>query len=154
VKNLFGGEVILRIWCLGNVLLGDDAVGCRVAELLLEKKISGAVDCGTTPENHLTSLRAHPPLTLLIVDAADMGIPPGELRRLSIEELDAVATVSHNIPVSLLLSPFAGVFEIIVLGIQPAVTQLGAPLSEAVENAARRVADLIERGEWDTVEKM
>jgi len=148
------GEIILKIWCLGNILLGDDAVGYRVAELLLEKNISGVVDCGTTPENHIALLRRHPPSTLLIVDAADMGISPGELRRLSIEELEAVATVSHNIPVSLLLSPFAGKFEIIVLGIQPAVTRLGAPLSEAVENAAHRVADLIERGEWYTVEKM
>ena len=147
----------MKIWCLGNVLLGDDAVGCRVAELLNEKNkenILDVTDCGTTPENHLASLRKHPPSTLLIVDAADMELSPGEVRRLSIEELEAVATASHNIPISLLLSPFANAFEIIVLGIQPAVTQLGAPLSEAVESAARRVADLIERGEWDTVEKM
>ena len=150
----------MKIWCLGNVLLGDDAVGCRVAELLNEKnKKNGknfldVTDCGTTPENHLASLRRQPPSAFLIVDAADMGLSPGEVRRLSIEELEAVATASHNIPISLLLSPFAGAFEITVLGIQPATTKLGAALSEAVENAARRVADLIERGEWDMVEKM
>ena len=88
------------------------------------------------------------PSTLLIVDAADMGLSPGELRLLSIEELDATAIVSHGVPLSLLLSPFAGVLEIVVLGIQPATTQLGAPLSEAMEKAARRAVELIERGEW------
>ena len=146
---------MLRIWCLGNVLLGDDAVGCRVAELLRKngKIISGVVDCGTTPENHITTLRENPPSALLIVDAADMGLNPGELRRLSLEELDATVTASHNVPLSLLLSPFAGVFEIAVLGIQPTGTQLGAALSEAAERAAGRVAELIERGDWKTVQK-
>ena len=143
----------MRIWCLGNVLLGDDAVGCKVAELLLEKKVAGAVDCGTTPENYIAALRKSPPSALLIVDAADMGLPPGELRRLTLEELDAATAVSHGIPLSLLLSPFTGVFEIAVLGIQPAAVQLGAPLSEAAEKAAHRVADLIVREEWKTIRK-
>ena len=144
----------MRIWCLGNVLLGDDAVGCKVAELLRAKKITGVVDCGTTPENYIASLRTQPPSTLLIIDAADMGISPGELRRLSIEELDTAATVSHNIPLSLLLSPFVGIFEIAVLGIQPAMTRLGAPLSEAAEKAASHVTDLIESGEWETIQRL
>ena len=144
----------MQIWCLGNVLLGDDAVGCKVAELLHAKKITGVVDCGITPENHIAALRAQPPSILLIVDAADMGISPGELRRFSIEELDTATTVSHNIPISLLLLPFVDVFEIVVLGIQPATTQLGTALSDAAEKAARRVADLIKLGEWKRVQKL
>ena len=134
--------------------MGDDAVGCRVAELLLGKNISGVVDCGTTPENHVAALREKPPSALLIVDAADMGLASGELRRLSLEELDAVATASHGIPMSLLLSPFTGVFQISVLGIQPAATRLGTPLSESAKKAASRVADLIESGEWTAVQKL
>ena len=144
----------MRIWCLGNELLGDDAVGCKVAELLLGKKIAGVIDCGTTPENHIASLREKPASTLLIVDAADMGLPPGELRGLSLEELDAASAVSHGVPMSLLLSPFIGVFEIAVLGIQPETTQMGAPLSEAAERSAQRAVYLIESGEWKTLQKL
>ena len=144
----------MRIWCLGNVLFGDDAVGCKVAELLVGKRVAGVVDCGVTPENYIATLRAQPPSTLLIVDAADMGLAPGELRRLSIKEWDSNTAVSHGVPLSLLLSPFAGAIEIVVLGIQPAATQLGAALSESAERAACRVANLIERGEWDKVEKL
>jgi hydrogenase 3 maturation protease len=130
-----------------------------VAELLREKNFPGVTDCGTTPENHTAALRAptprtRQPSTLLIVDAADMGLAPGELRGLSIEELDAAAIVSHGVPLSLLLFPFADVFEIVALGIQPAATQLGAPLSEAVERAARHAVELIERGEWRKVQKL
>ena len=144
----------MRIWCIGNVLLGDDAVGCKVAELLHEKKVTGVVDCGPTPENYIAALREEPPSTLLIVDAANMGLAPGELRRLSLAELDSAASTSHDVPLSLLLSPFADVFRITVLGIQPYNTRAGAPLSDAVESAARRLADLIERGEWEGVRKL
>ena len=144
----------MRIWCLGNVLLGDDAVGCRIAELLRGRNISGVVECGTTPENHIAELYEQSPAELLIIDAADMGLAPGEFRRLSLEELVAAAAGSHGVPLSLLLSPFRSAFEINALGIQPTTTQLGAPLSETAESAARLVVDLIERGEWKTIHKL
>jgi hydrogenase 3 maturation protease len=132
---------------VGNVLLGDDAVGCRVAELLRKRGVEGAVDCGTTPENHVAALRKNPPRTLLIVDAADMGLSPGECRKLSLNELDSVMDSSHGIPLSLLLADFADRVEIAALGIQPSTLQLGAPLSEAVEKAAHHVANLLVEGE-------
>ena len=137
----------LQIWGMGNVLLGDDAVGCRVAELLRERGLQ-AVDCGTTPENHTAALRRNPPQGLLIVDAADMGLSPGECRKLSLSEWDSVMGSSHGIPLPLLLTDFANFMEITVLGIQPSVLRLGAPLSEAVEKTAHQVADLIAKGQW------
>ena len=143
----------LWIWCVGNALRGDDAVGCRVAELLSEMGLPGVVDCGTTPENHTTGLRENPPAELLIVDAADMGLPPGECRRLSIEELGAAGETSHGVSLSLLLAPFAGSTAISALGIQPSNLQLGAPLSDAAEQAARRAADRIARNDWRNIEK-
>jgi hydrogenase 3 maturation protease len=132
----------LQVWGVGNALLGDDAVGCRVAELLAERGIS-AVDCGMTPENYVPALSKNPPRVLLIVDAVDMGLPPGEYRKLPLKELDAAADSSHGVPLSLLLSPFAELFEIVVLGVQPASLCLGASLSEPVEEAARRIAEWI-----------
>ena len=142
----------LRIWGIGNALLGDDAVGCRVAELLGERGVRGVVDCGTTPENHTSALRKNPPRVLLIVDAADMGLSPGECRKLSLGEMDSVMESSHGIPLSFLLADFADSIEITALGIQPSTLRLGAPLSEAVEKAAHRVADLIAQGQWRDIE--
>jgi hydrogenase 3 maturation protease len=137
---------------MGNALLGDDAVGCRVAELLRERGMRGVVDCGTTPENHTSTLRKNPPRALLIVDAADMGLSPGECRKLSLGQLDSAMESSHGLPLSILLADFADSMEITALGIQPSVLQLGAPLSEPVEKAAHRVADLIAQGRWDGLE--
>jgi hydrogenase 3 maturation protease len=137
---------------VGNVLLGDDAVGCRVVELLRERGVRGAVDCGTTPENHAAALRKDPSRVLLIVDAADMGLPPGECRKLSLGELDSVMESSHGVPLPLLLADFMDSIEIAALGIQPSTLQLGAPLSDAVEKAALHVANLIAQGKWRDVE--
>jgi hydrogenase 3 maturation protease len=131
-----------QVWGVGNVLMGDDAAGCRVAELLAEREVP-AVDCGTTPENYISALSKNPPRALLIVDAVDMGLPPGEWRMLSLEELDAAPDSSHGIPLSLLLAPFAKHIEIKVLGIQPSSLDLGAPLSDAVEKAISHIAALI-----------
>ena len=142
----------LRIWCVGNALLGDDAVGCRVAELLSEMGATDVVDCGTAPENYTATLRKNPPAELLIVDAADMGLSPGECRRLSIEELDTAGETSHGVAPSLLFAPFTDFIAISALGIQPSDLRLGAPLSDAAvttrmqtpantENTAKMSAD-------------
>jgi hydrogenase 3 maturation protease len=144
------------VWGVGNVLMGDDAVGCRVAELLSERGFP-AVDCGTMPENYIPALSKNPPRVLLIVDAMDMGLPPGECRRFSLEALDSkglssAADSSHGVPLPLLLAPFAANIEIAILGIQPGSLRLGAPLSEPLEKAASRAAELILKDEWRALE--
>jgi hydrogenase 3 maturation protease len=155
----------LWILCVGNPLRGDDAVGRRVAELLTAKLTDAGerargirvVDCGTTPENYIAALGREgtdAPRTLLIVDAAEMGLPPGECRKLSLSELDAVAETSHGLPLSLLLAPFENLMEIAVLGIQPASLRTGAPLSAPVERAARLVAEKIAGGEWEKIPQL
>ncbi|GHS92694.1 hypothetical protein AGMMS50276_01150 [Synergistales bacterium] len=137
----------LLVWGVGNVLMGDDAVGCEVVRLLNEREIS-ATDCGTTPENYISTLKKNPPLTLLIVDAADMGLQPGEFGVITLDKLDAVFESSHGVPLSVLLAPFENSIEITVIGIQPLSLALGAPLSKTVANAARNIANLIVSGEW------
>jgi hydrogenase 3 maturation protease len=131
--------------------MGDDAAGCEVVKFLREQGIS-ATDCGTTPENYIATLKKNPPATLLIVDATDMGLQPGEFGLISLDKLDATLESSHGVPLSVLLAPFenSGI-EIKVIGIQPRALTLGAPLSDAVAGAARCVAELIVNGEWRTL---
>ncbi|GHV48795.1 hydrogenase 3 maturation endopeptidase HyCI [Synergistales bacterium] len=142
----------LLVWGVGNVLMGDDAVGCEVVRALDERGVS-ATDCGTTPENHISTLKKNPPSTLLIVDAADMGLQPGDYALISLENLDAAFESSHGLPLSVLLAPFKNSIEIKVIGIQPLSFVIASPLSETVAIAARRVAELIAGGEWRTMEQ-
>ncbi|MDR1874409.1 MAG: hydrogenase maturation protease [Synergistaceae bacterium] len=142
------------VWGVGNVFLGDDAAGCAVAELLRLAGMPGVVDCGTTPENWTATLRRDPPSVLLVVDAADMGLEPGECRLLNLDGMDAFADSSHGIPLPLLLGPFMGLMEIVGIGIQPASLRLGEPFSDAVDEAVRRVADAILKDEWREIARL
>ncbi|GHS85295.1 hydrogenase 3 maturation endopeptidase HyCI [Synergistales bacterium] len=136
----------LLVWGVGNVLMGDDAVGCEVVRLLRERGVN-ATDCGTTPENHIATLKKNPPSTLIIVDATDMGLQPGSHALISLDKLDATLESSHGLPLSVLLAPFENSIETAVIGIQPLSLALGSPLSEVVADAARRVAEIIANGE-------
>jgi len=120
----------IQIWGVGNILSGDDAVGPIVSAQL------GGIDCGTTPENYTSKLRANPPEILIIIDAADMGLKSGSVRILSFEEIGGLIFTSHGIPLSVLLEQYSATIKIIFIGIQPKQTNLGEPLSAEVSAAA------------------
>jgi hydrogenase maturation protease len=133
---------------LGNPVQGDDGVGCRVAQELEQRALPDNVEVleGGTPGIGLLNLiegRAR----VIIVDAAEMHIAPGEFRRLTAEHLvltgsaqqlslhrsgvvDALALARQlNIPLP----------EIIFLGVQPACIEWCDVLSPAVQAAVPRV---------------
>ena len=62
---------------IGNPLNGDDGVGIYVAEQF-RKEGWIPLACGTAPENFTGIIRKTRPSCLVLVDAAAMGIFPGE----------------------------------------------------------------------------
>ena len=64
---------------IGNPLNGDDGVGIYVAERF-RKENWIPLTCGTAPENFTGIIRKNKPACLILVDAAAMGISPGEYR--------------------------------------------------------------------------
>jgi len=123
----------IQVWGVGNILLGDDAVGPFVSIQL------GGIDCGTTPENYISKLRVNPPEILIIIDAADMGLKAGSVRILNFTEINDDFVTSHGIPLSILLEQFNKSISIFLIGIQPKQTTLGEPLSPEVKAAAEFV---------------
>jgi hydrogenase 3 maturation protease len=94
------------------------------------------------------------PDLLVLVDAADMRLSPGEFRVVAPEDIDDVAFGTHALPLRLLIDhvrPDAGC--ILFVGIQPEQTDLGAGLSPAVRRGGRRLAGLIEAEEFDMIEE-
>ena len=120
-------------------MLGDDAVGPIVATQ------SGGIDCGTTPENFTRLLRVNKPDTLVIIDAADMGLKPGAVRALHFNELNAAFVTSHGIPLSVILEQFSKSINIIFIGIQPKQTNPGEPLSPEVKAAADFIVEKLKQ---------
>jgi len=138
------------VFTVGNVLRGDDAAGPMLAKLLTEEPLEGwdVIDGGQTPEDELAVVRRRSPDLLLLVDAADMGLDPGQIRILEEEDVytDFLIT-THSLPLTYLLSELkASCKEVIFLGIQPSHTEFFAPLHENVLKAVRQVYESLKNG--------
>lgn len=135
---------------IGNPLGSDDAIGTYVARKLTEKlKESGrqditAIDAGPAPENYTSVIRQKRPEHLILVDAADMGLSAGSIRRLSADRIKNVAFSTHSMPLSALVSyvqEFCG--QVYIIGVQPAQTTTGDKLSATVQKSGDRIVGMI-----------
>ena len=66
---------------IGNPRHGDDALGPLFARAFRHPHWL-CINAATAPENFTGLIRRHHPDILLLLDAAEMNLPPGTLRRL------------------------------------------------------------------------
>ena len=137
------GNVLLSV---GSVLRGDDAAGPYLAKLMTDAPVAGwkVVDGGQCPEDELGYIRRMEPDTVLVFDAADMGLEPGAVRNLTAGDVAVSCLVStHALPITFLLDEIKRMAKrVVFLGVQPADTTFFAPLTPAVREA---VDDLFAR---------
>lgn len=133
----------LVVMCIGNRDGGDDAVGPYVADVLKEKKIGfEVVDCGTTPENFTSIVKRLKPKKVVIIDAVEMGLPPGSIRVIPMEKIGVMHISTHGIPVSVLIQYLNKFVEKVVLvGVQP--KNMSGCMSDKVKNTADKLIKLI-----------
>lgn len=139
------------VWGVGNEIMGDDAAGICAARMVMERDLPWirVFLCGVLPENHMTPLREAPPERLLIMDAADFGGEPGDIRLLETRDIAGAVLSSHGIPIGVLLAPFEEKIFIRIIAIQPLYTGLREGLSPPVEKAVRKAAAAVCSGTWD-----
>jgi hydrogenase maturation protease len=78
----------------GNVLLGDDGAGVRVMEQLRSQVDAECVDGGTLSFTLLSFVQAA--ASMLVIDAADIGRPPGTLALFQGVAMDAFLTSARR----------------------------------------------------------
>lgn len=136
---------------VGNSLLSDEGVGCRVARKVASKVPSWVeVADAELPGPRLLDLIQEKDRAV-IVDAVDAGRPPGTVYRFRAEQAISDGPVPDysfhqgNILFYLKLAKAVGICpgEVIVVGVQPATLLPGESLSPAVEEAFGRVVDLV-----------
>lgn len=136
---------------IGNPDNGDDGAGMLVAgQFTKEGWIS--LSCGTAPENFTGIVRRARPDLLVLVDAAAMGLSPGEFRIIPRNRIADVGIGTHQIPLSMLidfLSDAAG--RILLIGIQPGRVGPGGGVTEPVQQGAARLVDALLSGEPDRI---
>ena len=143
------------LWCIGSPILLDDGAGPALFSELEAFPAEGVVpvNCETTPENWIAPLSKNPPQVLMVADAADMGLPGGSIRRMSLEDTGGITFSSHGIPLSLLLEPLKKSVEIMIIGIQPERRGFGEGLSPEVSRAVQSVAQAIRKGRAGELER-
>lgn len=145
----------IMVWGLGNELYGDDQVGIEVCRKLMDMDVQRNLEtfiCRTVPGNYVSKIGKSKPSRLILVDASDMGLAPGEFRRFSLKEIKDVSFTNHDMSIDLMLEPFQDMVTII--GIQPQRVQLGAPMTPSLEKAAIAVAKIILEGKFDDIPEL
>jgi len=131
----------------GSVLRADDAAGPVLSRRLEEEPIPGWVtfDGGLTPEDEIGAVKRLAPSRLVLVDAADMALAPGSVRRLTKADVahNSMFT-THSLPLTILIEELEGVCaDITFIGIQPGTTEFFGPMTPAVTEAVGSVYDAL-----------
>ncbi len=131
-------------------MMGDDGAGPYLYQLLTENPLLDweVIDGGSAPENVAHQIRQLRPKRLLIVDAADMELPPGKIR---IIDKDAIAELffvsTHNMPLNFLIEQLEeDIAEIVFVGIQPDLVSFGFPMTETVRDSVQFLYDFLREG--------
>ena len=140
--------------CIGNRHGGDDAIGPYIADRLNEKINDLVVlDCGTVPENFTSVVKQHEPRNLIIIDAVDMDLHPGEMRIVPKEKIGTMHISTHGIPISILMTYLEEYTEnIFFLGIQPKT--MSGQLTDSVKASGDNLVKLIIKKNIGSIKKL
>ena len=130
---------------VGNAMRGDDGFGPAVAARLAGAVAAPVLDGGSAPENLAGVLRRAAPEVLLVLDAADFGGAPGELRLLAANELAAGGPSTHAASLAMLFDYLRAGCGAAgrVLAVQAGSVAMNEGLSAPVAQAAARAVDLL-----------
>lgn len=143
----------LVILCIGNKYGGDDGIGPYIAKNLINKKNDNfyVIDSGTTPENYTSMIKKLNPKILIIIDAVEMGLKPGDIRIIDKEKIGVMHISTHNIPISLLISYLENyVKKIIFIGIQSG--KMSGNLSKDCKNSSNILIEKILSNNYEIFE--
>ena len=136
---------------VGNVLGGDDAVGIYVVRNF-KKDGWITIDCGPVPEDFTGDIKKIKPEMIVIVDAADMGLEPGEIRIIPKERIPNVALSTHGMPLIFFMDYLKdSTKKIILLGIQVKNTEFGSEMSPEIKRAGDKLLDILKSGSLETL---
>ena len=103
-------------------------------------------DCGTVPENYIFPILATACETVILVDAADLGLAPGEAKVFGLDEITNVSFSTHNPSPRLftdLLKTGKENMNIFVVSVQAKSMKLGEPISDEVLCGLGVIADAL-----------
>lgn len=130
---------------IGSVLRSDDAAGMYFIEFC-EKMIKQddvlLIGGSTAPENFTGVIKDFSPEILFIIDAAHIGLLPGECKILDENDIGGMPFTTHMLPLSVIVKYLESEAncEVVFIGIQPMCTDLGFSMCEQVADGTKKLA--------------
>ena len=140
-EALNGARAAAILGC-GSELMGDDAAGTLIAGRLSYFSECVRVFCGgTAPENFTGEIKKFLPDTLLIIDAAELSLPPGEVSLIPLDKIGGVSFSTHMLPLTIMLDYLHREIgcRTYLLGIQGACYEFGAEMSSEVKASVEMI---------------
>lgn len=146
LKEWFSNAEKVVVAGIGNPIRMDDFIGVKIVRDL-QGKVSEKVlliECETVPESYIQQIVDFNPSHILLIDAAVMGLEPGEYRLVKPEHLKVFPAIStHMLPLRVFCEYIAKMTnaKIALLLIEPKTTDFGEGLSREVEAAEQKIID-------------
>ncbi len=141
LRDVAKGRVV--VLGIGNDLRADDGAGALVARSLRERFPDAAFDGGQAPESYTGPIRRAGPDTVIVVDAADFGGAPGEVRVVSSSDgVGGLTPGTHALPIGTFMQALGEMTGAVVrlVAIQAEVVEFGVAMTPEVAAAAAAVA--------------
>ncbi len=136
---------------IGNELRGDDAIGIYIANNF-KKDGWRVIIAGQVPEDFTGEIKRIKPELLILVDAALMGLHPGEFRIVPKHIIPNVAFSTHGMPLSFFINYIGeNAQKIILIGIEPKSMEFGDGLSPEVKKAGDKVIEILKNEEFEKI---
>ncbi len=138
----------IAILGIGNDLRSDDGVGLYiVSRLEADRSFVMIENVGSVPEAFARPIAEFGSERIILIDAADMGLPPGSVRLVTKEHISGVALTTHALPLSFLMLYLEQEThgQTILIGIQPENIAFGEGLTTAVVNSAEKIIIMLNR---------
>lgn len=135
---------------IGNPMRMDDFVGVKIAQDL-KGKVSGRVmllECETVPESYVQQILDFDPTHLLLIDAAFLGLKPGEAKLVNPEQLVGSSAFStHMLPLRIFCEYLRKELKISIalLLIEPKKTDFGEGLEPEISSSASKIAKILNK---------
>lgn len=133
---------------IGNPIRMDDFVGVKIVQDL-RGKVSDRVfliECETVPESFIQQIVDFNPTHILLIDAAILGLKPGQSRIVNPEQLTSLSAFStHMLPLRIFCEYLTKTTKakIALLLIEPRKADFGEGLTPEIEASAKEITETL-----------
>ena len=148
LEDWFDKSAKIVVAGIGNPIRSDDFVGVKIVQDLKDKVSDKVclIECETVPESFMDEIVELKPSHVLLIDAAVMGLEPGEARLFDAEKVTDFPPIStHMLPLRVFCDYIKQLAKskIALLLIEPGNTEFGEGLTPKIKEISEKLTSML-----------